>query len=81
MTCHYNADRTFVICTTPMREIHRETVGVRWCFVCRKRREFVYVVTATIEPSYYDPNPAIECTVCGRIDGDLFPGRSREWVA
>jgi hypothetical protein len=63
----------------PMEEVHRESVGVRWCFVCRKRRSFDYVVKAPTEPSYYGPSPSI-VGECGHLDGDLFPGRYREWV-
>jgi hypothetical protein len=66
------------ILRTPMKEIHREEIGERWCFVCRKRVQFLYLVHATVEPSYYDPNPSIECER-GHSDGDLFPGRIREW--
>lgn len=67
------------ICYEPMREIHRESRGERWCFKCRKRREFFYIVTAPVEPSYYGPNPSIRCSVCNLDDGDCFPGSSREW--
>lgn len=61
------------------KEIHRESLGERWCFTCRKRREFFYIVTADVEPSYYDPNPSIRCAHCNTDDGDCFPGRYREW--
>lgn len=71
---------TLTICRGPKMEvIHSESLGERWCFRCRKRREFFYRVSAPIEPSYYDPNPSIRCDTWGHIDGDLFPGRSREW--
>lgn len=66
-------------CVTPMEEIHRESLGERWCFTCRKRREFLYLVHRTVEPSYYDPNPSIRCGSCNTVSGDLFPGREREW--
>lgn len=66
---------------TPMEEIARRSEGERWCFVCRKRREFEHVITATIEPSYYGPNHRIECTVCKTTDGDCFPGSEREWAS
>ena len=33
---------------TPMQEVYRDPDGERWCFVCRKRREFTYVVQAPI---------------------------------
>lgn len=71
---------TVYICRPgPMEEIHRESDGERWCFKCRKRREFIYTVTAEIEPSYYDPNPAIRCGTCNTYNGDLGFGRIREW--
>lgn len=64
-----------------MKEIVREPHGdPRWCFTCRQRRSFEYVVTATVEPSYYAPNPSVVCATCGTDDGDMFPGRFREWV-
>jgi hypothetical protein len=67
------------VLVTPMRETHRETRGIRWCFECRRRVEFYFVVTDVIEqPSYYDPSCSIECER-GHYDGDLFPGRFREW--
>lgn len=63
----------------PMQELKREDLGERWCFVCRKRKPFVFLITAPIEPSYYEPNASVECDR-GHYDGDLFPGRYREWV-
>lgn len=69
------------ICRGPaMREVRRESEGERWCFRCHKRREFLFVVTAPVEPSYYGPNAVVKCSVCDLIDGDLFPGRCREWI-
>ena len=65
------------ICGPATADIHRESDGTRWCFVCRAPTEFEYVVTATVEPSYYDPTSSIQCPH-GHIDGDLFPGRTRE---
>jgi hypothetical protein len=62
----------------PMEEVRRDFDGVRWCFVCRKQRRFDFVVDAPTEPSYYGPNAGIECEN-GHTDGDLFPGRVREW--
>ena len=61
------------------KEIHRESKGIKWCFHCRKRYEFLYIVTAEIEPSYYGPNPSVRCSNCNTDDGDCFPGTSREW--
>ncbi|MGC5249641.1 hypothetical protein ACPXB3_22285 [Gordonia sp. DT219] len=62
-----------------MTETLRRPDGERWCFRCRARRVFQYVVDAPTEPSYYGPNTRIECGTCHLTDGDLFPGRSREW--
>jgi hypothetical protein len=62
-----------------MEEIVRESEGERWCFHCRKRREFFYIVTAPVEPDWYGPNVDIKCGTCATSDGDLFPGREREW--
>lgn len=66
--------------STGTRELVRRRDGrKRWCFKCRAVRRFEYVVRADIEPSWYDPCPSIECAVCETSDGDLFPGRTREW--
>ena len=66
------------ICRTPMKVIDTRDAGDRWCFVCRKRVPFTDECWATIEPSYYDPQWQRRCPR-GHIDGDLFPGYSREW--
>lgn len=62
-----------------MREIKRESQGVKWCFKCRKRREFWFIVTAPAVPDWYGPNLDIKCGTCDTSDGDLFPCREREW--
>lgn len=67
------------VCYGPrMKEIRRDELGERWCFTCRKRRPFVFLVTASVEPSYYGPSVGVECDR-GHYDGDCFPGRYREW--
>lgn len=69
-----------VVCREEMREVRREPNGEpRWCFMCRTVQPFVFVVTAPVGPSYYGPNPSIQCAACAANDGDLFPGREREW--
>lgn len=66
--------------TEPLEEVVREDIGERWCFRCRKRREFQYVVKAPVDiMSYYGPSPSITCGTCTTIDSDLFPGMQREW--
>jgi hypothetical protein len=67
-----------VICGTHMEEVHRTTEGERWCFTCRKRHEFWWVVMAPAGISYYGPSARMEgmrrdCT-------DLFPGWYRQAV-
>lgn len=70
---------SLVVCYgPPMEEVRREPDGERWCFVCRQRRRFDFVVHAPTEPSYYGPSPSI-VDERGHVDGDLFPGRIREW--
>ena len=69
-----------VICRDKTREVKREPDGKdRWCFHCRKHRAFEYVVSAPVGVSYYGPNVRVECATCHTSDGDLFPGRIREW--
>jgi hypothetical protein len=71
---------TVYICREELEEIVRRTDGKpRWCFHCRTRREFLYVVQAPVGLSYYGPTPHVECATCGTYDGDCFPGTEREW--
>ena len=75
-------EKVIVCGSGPMEETHREQHGeVRWCFKCRKRRRFDYVVLSpTTETGWYwGPVPRIECAECHTSNGDLFPGWSREW--
>jgi len=67
----------------PVKEVKRMALGSRWCFRCRARAEFVTIVRAydcAPEVDYYGPWASIECEH-GHDDGDLFPGRFREWEA
>jgi hypothetical protein len=63
----------------PLIEVLRRSEGVKWCFGCRKRQEFFYVVMAPAEPSYYGSDPSVRCGHCDKRNGDLFPGWYREW--
>ena len=72
MTLHIHHVPTKVIDERPDGE-------PRWCFVCRKRTQFTFRVHAPTDPmSYYGPHGSIKCER-GHNDGDLFPGRYREW--
>jgi hypothetical protein len=67
------------ICGTNMKEASRASEGIKWCFSCRTRREFHRIIMVPDGMSYYGPSIEITCSACGTIDGDLFPGRVREW--
>lgn len=65
----------------PMKVVYREPHGEGhlWCFQCRKRVPFEFIVRrSTAEMDWYGPSPSVECAA-GHKDGDLFPGRVREW--
>ncbi len=68
-----------ILWTEPQEEVVRKPMKESWCFTCRARRTFVYVVMAPIEPSYYGPQRSIRCAACDTVDGDVFPGGEREW--
>ena len=71
------SDGRFAICGTTMKEHSRRSEGVKWCFHCRKRHEFFWVVMVPDGLSYYGP----EARMGGIASGctDLFPGWTREW--
>lgn len=74
------SDGGLAISGTRMREFSRKPDGeTRWCFTCRKRRDFEKVISVPDGLSYYGPNGRIECTTCRTDDGDLFPGNYRIW--
>jgi hypothetical protein len=72
------SDEAFAICGTRMKEYSRRSEGVHWCFRCRRRVEFEWVVMAPDGLSYYGPTAHMECTNCKSANGDLFPGWTRE---
>lgn len=61
---------------TRMKEVSRDSEGERWCFHCRKRHEFWWVVTVPDGWSYYGPEARMEGVKRGCTD--LFPGWFRE---
>lgn len=63
-----------VICGTRMVEHSRTSRGIKWCFRCRKRVEFQFVVMVPDGPSYYGPTGWMECPNCRGHETDLFPG-------
>lgn len=64
------------ICGTRMVEVSRDTEGIKWCFTCRRRHEFWWVVEAPAGFSYYGPSAHMEGIKSGC--SDLFPGWYRE---
>jgi hypothetical protein len=79
MTCHATGSG-YVCGPTRTRTLAVQSAGERWCFRCRQRVEFTDTCTADVGPSYYEPWWTRRCPR-GHIDGDLFPGWSREWGA
>ena len=63
---------------TRMTERSRDSQGVKWCFHCRVRHEFWWVVMVPDGFSYYGPSAHMEGV--NRGCSDLFPGWSREAV-
>lgn len=81
-----------ILCGTGLtyREKHRDPMGVKWCFKCRGRHEFDWVVEAadmiydddgTISPLMYMAEPIAfsECGGCKQRNGQLFPGWTYRW--
>lgn len=66
------------LCGPATEVVATREVGVKWCFRCRVRSVFTDTLRATVEPSYWEPFWTRRCER-GHIDGDLFPGWSREW--
>lgn len=64
------------ICGTEMIEHSRDSEGIKWCFTCRKRHEFWWVVMAPAGISYYGPSAHMEGV--RHECRDLFPGWFRE---
>ena len=77
------SDKTVTMCGPSGWEIIRDEPHgeERWCFTCRKRREFRLIVgrDPDWQNDYYGPSGHIECAVCKTTDGDCFPGWSRTW--
>lgn len=71
------SDGNITICGTHTVEHSRESMGDKWCFHCRRRHNFDWVVYAPEGFSYYDPHAAVEGVTpeCS----DLFPGWTRAW--
>jgi hypothetical protein len=60
-----------------MKEASRRSMGEKWCFHCRKRDNFDWVVMVPDGLSYYGPHVEIHGVKRGCTD--LFPGWTREW--
>ena len=65
------------VCGPAMEESFRESMGVKWCFRCRCRVRFDWVVWSpvTLDDWYWDPTADSECSRCHEHGSDLFPGR------
>lgn len=83
MTCYQITEGDKVtghICTggKTVIEVSRESVGIKWCFVCRKHLPHDYVIKDYAEPNYYGPWGAYECPQCHQ-DHTLGFGMVREY--
>jgi hypothetical protein len=70
----------------PIAETRRKPDGdPRWCFGCRTVRDFEHVISVPVCETpddtgcWYGPSHEVVCATCGLVDGDCFPGTSREW--
>lgn len=77
------------ICRGPeMEEYSRESMGIKWCFKCRGRHPFEWVVLSpvidpndesTLLAAMRGPTAHSECGGCHRHGGELFPGWAYRW--
>lgn len=78
----YNLGPKVTVCAGPPAVEHsRKSMGVRWCFKCRGRHEFAWVVKAPPidldDPAMcclWEPYAHSECSACKQHAGELFPG-------
>ena len=77
MTCR-RVGAAIVCGPSQIKVVSAESIGIKWCFVCREHVEFTDTLKIDAEPSYYGPWVTRECAR-GHQDGDLFPGRYRGW--
>lgn len=66
-----------------MEEASRTPMGTKWCFKCRTRAEFTWIVKApvidwdddnSIAAATIGPYAHSECGNCKQHAGELFPG-------
>lgn len=66
-----------LLCLIPgpdrVMKVAADSTFMRWCYLCRRRRLFYWVLMGDSQPSYYDPTWLFTCAACGR-DGSRFPG-------
>lgn len=72
------SDGVVAISGTQMREDSRTSEGIKWCFHCRRRHEFFWVVMVPDGLSWCGPTARMEGVL--RSCTDLFPGWTREAV-
>lgn len=87
----YNeTDSSISICHGPvMEETSRDDMGVKWCFKCRGRHEFEWVILSPVidwndESSVYAAMwgqiAHSECNGCHKHAGELFPCRDYQFT-
>lgn len=68
------------ICGPAIVAQERAPERTSWCFRCRHVTDHERTVSHPGPGSYWGPSVDVRCTECGTIDGDIFPGMSREWT-
>lgn len=52
---------------------------VAYCFHCRKDTAHLQTLVETAAATYWGPKIQVNCGECGAVDGDIFPGRERNY--
>lgn len=88
MTIEYLTPKVTICYGPQMQESSRRSMGVKWCFKCRSRNEFAWIVMspvidwddeASIYAAMWGPTAHSECGGCKQSAGELFPGWEYNW--
>ena len=77
MTIYALSEKVTICGPSDWAEFSRESVGVKWCFGCRKHLEHFWIVEGDPNPNYYGPTARYACGACNQ-SRTLFPGWTYE---
>lgn len=60
-------------------EVWRVQHRTAFCFHCRKDTTHFQTLVEKTTPTYWGPTSKVVCGDCGSIDGDIFPGKDRNY--